>query len=59
MLAENLKFKNQAIPDLTLARSLKYLGTAIAPRRRVKLEAVEAKLTELKVRLKKVMESHF
>jgi hypothetical protein len=31
-LAENLKFKNQAIPNLTLAQSLKYLGTAVAPR---------------------------
>jgi hypothetical protein len=42
---------------LTLAQSLKYLGTAVAPRGRVKLEAVEAKLTEMKVRLKKIMES--
>jgi hypothetical protein len=25
-LVENLKFKNQAISNLTLARSLKYLG---------------------------------
>jgi hypothetical protein len=31
-LAENLKFKNQAIPNLTLAQSLKYLGTAVASR---------------------------
>jgi hypothetical protein len=56
-LAENLKFKNQDITNLTLAQSLKYLGTAVAPRRGVKLEAIEAKLTEVRVRLKKIMES--
>jgi hypothetical protein len=56
-LAETLKFKNQEIPNLTLAQSLKYLGTAVAPRRRVKLEAIEAKLTEVRVRLQKIMES--
>jgi hypothetical protein len=32
-------------------------GTAIAPRRNVKLEVTEAKLTEMKIRLKKIMES--
>jgi hypothetical protein len=58
-LAENLKFKNQAIANLTLAQSLKYLGTAVASRRRVKLEAVEAKLTELKIRLKKLSNHHY
>jgi hypothetical protein len=47
-LSENWKLTNQAIPNLTSGHSLKYLGTAVAPRRRVRLEAVEAKLTELK-----------
>jgi hypothetical protein len=56
-LAENMKFKNQDIPNLTLAQSLKYLGTAVAPKRRAKLEAIETKLMEMKVRLKKIMES--
>jgi hypothetical protein len=56
-LAANLNFKGQQIPNLMLAQSLKYLGTAIAPRRTVKLEAAEAKLTEMKIRLKKIMES--
>jgi hypothetical protein len=42
---------------LTLARSLKYLGTAVAARRTVKLEAAESKLTEMKVRRMKIMES--
>jgi hypothetical protein len=56
-LAENLQFKGQPIPNLTLAQSLKYLGTAVAPRRTVKLEATEAKLTEMKIRLRKIMES--
>jgi hypothetical protein len=56
-LREKLKFKGQEIPNLTLGESLKYLGTAIAARRSVKLEAVETKLTEMRVRLKKIMES--
>jgi hypothetical protein len=55
-LAANLEFKGQPIPNLTLAQSLKYLGTAVAPRRTVELEAAEAKLTEMKIRLKKIME---
>jgi hypothetical protein len=56
-MSTNLNFKGQQIPNVTLAQSLKYLGTAIAPRRTVKLEAAEAKLTETKIRLKKIMES--
>ena len=56
-LAENLLFKGQEIPNLTLAQSMKYLGTAVAARRRPKLEAVDAKLTEMRIRCKKIMES--
>jgi hypothetical protein len=56
-LALNLEFKGQPIPNLTLAQSLKYLGTAVVPRRTVKLEAGEARLTEMKIRLKKITES--
>jgi hypothetical protein len=56
-LVESLKFKNKEIANLTLAQSLKYLGTAVAPRKEVKLEAIEAKLTEIRVRLKTIMES--
>jgi hypothetical protein len=56
-LADNLVFKGQANPNLTLAQSLKYLGTAVAARRTVKLEAVEAKLTEMRARLKKMIEA--
>jgi hypothetical protein len=56
-LAANLNFKGQPIPNLTLAQLLKYLGTAIAPRRTVRLEATEARLTEMKIPLKKIMES--
>jgi hypothetical protein len=56
-LAESLKFNQQDIPNLTLAQSLKYLGTAVAARRKVKLEAMTAKLTEMKIRMKKIMES--
>jgi hypothetical protein len=56
-LAENLKFKGQDIPNLTLAQSLKYLGTAVAARQKVKLEAMKGKWTEMKIRRKKIMES--
>jgi hypothetical protein len=56
-LAANLNFKGQPIPNLTLAQSLKYLGTAVAPRRTVRLEVAETKLTQMKIRLKKIIES--
>jgi hypothetical protein len=56
-LAANLNFKGQPIPNLTLVQLLKYLGTAIAPKRTVRLEATEAKRTEMKIRLKKIIES--
>jgi hypothetical protein len=58
-LALNLEFKGQPITNLTLAQSLKYLGTPVAPRRTVKLEAAEAKLTEMKIRLKKLWNHHY
>jgi hypothetical protein len=56
-LARSLKFKGQEVPNLTLAQSLKYLGTAVTARRNVKLEILMAKLTEMKIRMKKIMES--
>jgi hypothetical protein len=56
-LATLLMFKGQESPNLTLAQSLKYLGTAVAARRIVKLEAIEAKLTEMKIRMKTILES--
>jgi hypothetical protein len=56
-LAEHFEFNDQEIPNLSLGQSLKYLGTAVAARRTVKLEVAEAKLTEMKIRLKKIMES--
>jgi hypothetical protein len=56
-LARSLMFKGQDIPNLTLAQSLKYLGTAVAARQRVKLEAMMAKFTEMKIRMNKIMES--
>jgi hypothetical protein len=52
-----LTFKGQLIPNLTLAQSLKYLGTPVTARKTVKLEAIETKLTEMKIRLKKIAES--
>jgi hypothetical protein len=53
-LTANLQFKGNAIPNLTMKESLKYLGTAVAARRTVKLEAIEAKLEEMKIKLQKI-----
>jgi hypothetical protein len=47
------------IPNRTLAQSLKYLGTAVAARREVKLEAIKSKSSEMKVRVKRIMESQW
>jgi hypothetical protein len=43
--------------SFTLAASLKYLGTAVAARRSTKLDEIETKLTQMRIRLAKVMES--
>jgi hypothetical protein len=56
-LAESPKSNQQDIPNLTLAQLLKYLGTTVAARRKVKLEVMAAKFTEMKIRMKKIMES--
>jgi hypothetical protein len=56
-LGQSLEFKGAEIPNLTLAESLKYLGTAVGARRTIKLEAAGAKLSEMRVRLYKIMES--
>jgi hypothetical protein len=56
-LEEPLKLHGNAIPNLTLAQSLKYLGTTVAARRTVKLEVAESKLSEMRTRLQKIMES--
>jgi hypothetical protein len=56
-LANNLRFKGREIPSLTMAQSLKYLGTAVAARRTVKLEALRGKLTDMKMKLQKIAES--
>jgi hypothetical protein len=56
-MALNMEFKGRPIPNLTLAQSLKYLGTPVAPRTTVKLEAAGANPTQMKIRLRKIMES--
>jgi hypothetical protein len=56
-LAENLKLNGSSIPNLTLAESLKYLGTTVAARRTVKLEAAKTKLLEMRIRLEKIIDS--
>jgi hypothetical protein len=56
-LAATLKFSRKDIPNLMLGQSLKYLGDVVAARQQVKLEAMGAKLTEMTIRMKKIMES--
>jgi hypothetical protein len=46
-LDHELIFRGQGIPNLTMTQSLKYLGTAISARRKVRLEAVTAKYAEM------------
>jgi hypothetical protein len=56
-LTYNFTFKDQEILNLTLAQSLKYLGTSVMARRTVKLETIKAKLIEIKIRFQKIIES--
>jgi hypothetical protein len=57
-LDRNLVFNEQEIPNLTLAQSIKYLGTAVTARKTVKLKIAEAKCAEMEARLQKIMSSH-
>jgi hypothetical protein len=56
-LAENLTLNGSSIPNLTLAESLKYLGTNATARPTVKLEAAKTKLSEMRIRLEKIIDS--
>jgi hypothetical protein len=56
-LGEPLQLCGNDIPNLTLGQSLKYLGTTVAARRTVKLQVAEAKLSEMRLRLQKIMDS--
>jgi hypothetical protein len=56
-LIHNHTFKGQEIPNLTLVQSLKYLVTLVIARRTVKLEIIEVKLIDMKIRLQKIIES--
>jgi hypothetical protein len=56
-LSECFKFNNQDIPNLTLLQSMKYLGTAVAARRNVKLHATSYKFHEMKSLVQKILNS--
>jgi hypothetical protein len=56
-LAKNLELSGASIPNLTLAESLKYLGTTIVARRIVRLKAVKTKLMEMRIWLDKIIDS--
>jgi hypothetical protein len=56
-LNQNLRFMGQDIPNLPLDQSLKYLGTAVAARRNVKLRSTAAVFDEMKTLVYKVIRS--
>jgi hypothetical protein len=56
-LSDCFKFQNQDIPNLTLNQSLKYLGTAVAARRNIKLQATNAIFDEMKILVRKIIGS--
>jgi hypothetical protein len=56
-LTKCFKFQNQEIPNLTLDQSLRYLGTAVAARRNVKLHATISKFDEMKTLVRKIIAS--
>jgi uncharacterized C2H2 Zn-finger protein len=56
-LSENLRLGGQEIPNLTMAQSLKYLGTAVSARRTVKLSAAQQKISDMKIRIQKIVDS--
>jgi hypothetical protein len=56
-LTKNLKFQNQDIPNLAMDESLKYLGTAVAARRYVKLKSIHAKFNEARALVQKIIRS--
>jgi hypothetical protein len=56
-LTECFKFNNQDIPNLTLHQSMKYLGTAVAARRNIKLQATYQKFHEMKSLVHKILNS--
>jgi hypothetical protein len=57
ILEVNFRLTNEPVPNLTMSQSLKYLGTAVAARRTVKLQTVEGKVTEIEKRLQSIISS--
>jgi hypothetical protein len=56
-LTQNLKFQHQDIPNLDIDESMKYLGSAVAARRNVKLKSVQAKFNEARALVQKIIRS--
>jgi hypothetical protein len=50
-------FRGDAIPNLTTADSMAYLGTPVAVRKTIKLQAAKLKLKEMEVLLGKIVSS--
>jgi hypothetical protein len=56
-LTEPFTFHNQDIPHINLDQSLRYLGTAVAARKNVKLHVTNAKFDEMTSLVKKIIDS--
>jgi hypothetical protein len=56
-LEEPLQFGGEAIPNLTLTESMKYLGTAVTKRRKPKFKSAEATFNEARTLVMKIMQS--
>jgi hypothetical protein len=56
-LTDNFTFKGQEISNLMLVQLLKYFEILITAKRIIKLETIETKFIEMKIRFKKTMES--
>jgi hypothetical protein len=53
----NVRFRGEAIPNLTTAESMRHLGAPITARRTVKLKTVKLKLDEMNILLGQIMSS--
>jgi hypothetical protein len=56
-LGDSFQFRGAAIPNLTTAESMRYLGAPIANRTIIKLKSKEFKFKEMEILLGKIMSS--
>jgi hypothetical protein len=54
-LGDSFQFRGEAIPQVTIAESMRFLGALIASRRTGKLKSAKFELKEMKILLRKTM----